>query len=259
VNQADAPNTVEMTYLYDASSRQLSCVSCDPTNRPPDLVTTQLASQVPVSYPVATSLHRWIANSGARVFFDTPQRLSPRAESEEWSTYEWEAVGTGSCTQEQSFPVTNGCTFLISGSESEGFSLLVEVDEEGENAFFTYRGELGRDGVSHSQYEIYDARVGGGFPSEGSGCTGASCMSSSVVSAAPAPPTTYEVTGEEDKPVPAVVKKVAVRRPDARTRAVEACRKRYKKLRRRRSCEASVKAKHATRASRTTPSGEKKS
>jgi hypothetical protein len=73
------------------------------------------------------------------------------------NVYEWEADGTGSCA------TSGGCVYLISDGQSTTGSALGSTTPTGNDVFFTSEDQLvpqDTDGYD----DIYDARVGGGFP-----------------------------------------------------------------------------------------------
>ena len=100
------------------------------------------------------------------------------------NVYEWEADGTGACVQ------PSGCVFLISDGldRTEVFYnssvKLLGADGSGENVFFTTDDQLVASDTD-TEFDIYDARVDGGFPAakretscEGEGCRAGSSEAS---------------------------------------------------------------------------------
>ena len=84
----------------------------------------------------------------------------PAAEHGVENVYEWEQKGTGSCNSEEQ---EGGCVYLVSSGTSADPSFYLDNDESGENVFFTTRAGLVK-GDTDESYDVYDARVGGGFP-----------------------------------------------------------------------------------------------
>src|SRR5207245_7618726 len=74
--------------------------------------------------------------------------------------YEWEQVETGSCHSEER---EGGCVYLLSSGTSPDPSFYLDNDESGENVFFATKAGLVK-GDTDDSYDVYDARVGGGFP-----------------------------------------------------------------------------------------------
>jgi hypothetical protein len=162
-------------FVYSAAEGKVVCASCDAAGTPPPEGEEAGSGKLTVSAESLTYLHRWMSGDGDRVFFNTSQSLVPGDVNGVEDVYEWEREGTGSCPVQVPVSVVGGCQFLISGGQSEGASLFVDADESGDNAFFVHTGVLGDTAASAEQMELYDARVGGGFSSSSTGCSGASC------------------------------------------------------------------------------------
>jgi hypothetical protein len=137
------------TYRYDASTQTLACVSCSPAE----------TVQQPVDAS-ETAHARMLADGGTRVFFATPAKLLTQDENTVTDVYEWEANGAGNCRSEER---EGGCIYLISSGKSPDPSFYLENDESGENVFFSTREGLAKSDTDQS-YDVYDARVNGGFP-----------------------------------------------------------------------------------------------
>jgi hypothetical protein len=151
----------KQSYRFDVSSGSLSCVSCSPAGTP----------QRPVE--AETSAHpRLLADEGGRVFFATAAKLVARDVNGVNDVYEWERDGVGGCHSQEA---EDGCIYLISSGVSPDPSFYLENDESGDNVFFATREGL-QAGDTDEAYDVYDARVGGGFrppatpPECGSAC-----------------------------------------------------------------------------------------
>jgi hypothetical protein len=96
------------------------------------------------------------------VFFATAAKLLPSAVNGVEDVYEWEQAGTGSCQSEER---EGGCLYLISPGTTPEPSFYLESDESGENVFFATTAALVKSDTDES-YDVYDARVNGGFPEE---------------------------------------------------------------------------------------------
>jgi hypothetical protein len=140
-------------YRYVVASGQLSCLSCGSAS----LVHTgdaNMSNDTFVEYAMADN--RAISSDGSRVFFDTPDALVPQDVNGRRDVYEWEEDGSGSCVE------TGGCLYLVSSGESEQDSYFLDNSASGDDVFFaTTQGLVPQD--SDGAYDIYDARVGGGF------------------------------------------------------------------------------------------------
>ena len=161
-------------YRYAAGSGELSCVSCNPTGSRP---------AGPSTIPFFQSrLHatRVISTDGARVYFQSADRLNARDTNGRVDVYQWEQAGTGGC-ETSSYDYSSrdeGCVSLISSGQGALDARLVESDPSGDNVFFaTGSGLLPQD---PGGFDIYDARVGGGLPipqEPAPSCEGEACQS----------------------------------------------------------------------------------
>jgi hypothetical protein len=142
-------------YRYDVKSKRLSCLSCAPGSEPQRSIET--GSENP-------GKGREIADEGRRVFFGTATKMVPAAVHEVENVYEWEQASTGSChPQAPSEEREGGCVYLLSAGTSPDPSFYLDNDESGENVFFATRAGLVK-GDTDESYDVYDARVNGGFP-----------------------------------------------------------------------------------------------
>jgi DNA-binding beta-propeller fold protein YncE len=124
-----------------------------------------------------------MSDDGQLVFFETPAGLTPGALNDHpvlgnpkalaENVYEWAADGTQPSPDAPACSEPNGCVSLISdgrdltagtGSrENQSAVQLLGVDASGENVFFWTADPLVAQDTD-SQVDLYDARVGGGFP-----------------------------------------------------------------------------------------------
>ncbi len=168
-------------YLYDATTGQLVCASCNPTGgRPagvrdsqlrggPDLAakettfhtTSWLAANIPgwTPYTGPNSLYqsRYLSDSG-RLFFNAADALVSQDVNGTEDVYEYEPPGTGSCTtgsvtfSERS----NGCVDLVSSGGSPEESAFLDASENGSDVFFLTAAKLaGQD--YDTALDVYDA------------------------------------------------------------------------------------------------------
>jgi hypothetical protein len=170
-------------YLYDVGGAgTLTCVSCNPTlGRPigsssiPGSIANGTATGSAGSYKP-----RALSASGARVFFDSKDALVLTDTDNAADAYEWEAEGEGSCAK------AGGCVSLISSGRSASGASFIDASADGQDAFFLTDGSLvtGDPGA----LDLYDARIGGGFPEPAPPiiCEGDACQG---LPSAPADPT----------------------------------------------------------------------
>jgi hypothetical protein len=144
-------------YLYDADTGSLACVSCAVGQRP--------TGPAQIRRPESTQngagpgyVSRHLLNDG-RVFFDSPDALSPLDSDGATDVYEYDL----------------GEQRLISSGASTSGSFFVDASamnpasgEEGEDAFFLSSQRL-VGGGGEAGFSLYDARSGGGFPEPAAG------------------------------------------------------------------------------------------
>jgi hypothetical protein len=165
-------------YRYDVAAAKLSCLSCAPAG-----VTATSDSVISHNSRSATGAYltgqlrdnRGMSRDGKRVFFDTVNALVPRDSNGQRDVYVWE----------------DGAVQLISSGVSSAESNILDSSESGDDVFFaTMEGLVDED--RDGEFDVYDARVGGGFSA---GAAKPVCVSSCrVPSAAPAPALAATVT-----------------------------------------------------------------
>jgi hypothetical protein len=231
---ANLGGTVEV-FVYDSEGGKLACASCDPAGTPQHVVPGyEGASPLRVSAN-NTALPRWISDDGSRVFFDTNLPLVSQDENGQAGVYEWEREGGTSCPTATSR--YGGCVFSLSGAESPYASLFVEASANGDDVFFTHRGQL-VPGANGEVLELYDAHVcssAAPCPTEvSSACVGSGCQG-----APPAPPSfasppsaTFSGVGNYPPSPVASTRTAAETKAERLTKALKACRRDRKKAHR---------------------------
>jgi hypothetical protein len=239
-------------FRYDAESRLLSCASCSPSGAAP-------VGPAVVRYPALpitdimwreAYLQRNVTDHG-QVFFETKNPLVPGDINGRTDVYEY----------------TGAAAYLLSSCTSEADSYFLDASESGEDVFFATAQRLAaRD--EDTAYDIYDARVNGGFQEPAQvapGCsTSEGCRPAVPLTAAVLAPgsNTFVGPGNSVSSVPpaAVKPKTAAQlRAKKLAKALEACRKKRNKHKRA-SCDKQAhkaygtkkakKASHDRRASR---------
>jgi hypothetical protein len=180
-NELPGGGKASEVFEYDASSATLTCTSCNPGAHPP--LGSSSLSLIKVSSgetPALRPLGNLSAASGGRLFFESKDVLSSRdLNGAVQDVYEWEpAKGLGS-PENDSCKKPDGCVSLISAGTSPDRSLFLDSTPSGNDAFFITRSSLvERD--KDDQYDVYDARVRGGFSEEArSPCAGEACKGQS--------------------------------------------------------------------------------
>jgi hypothetical protein len=146
-------------FLYDAAGAgTLACLSCNPTNGRPIGPSTIPGSVPNGSTEASTNSYkpRVLSANARRVFFDSRDALALSDTNNDWDAYQWQAQGEGSCGK------PGGCLNLVSDGKSAGGARFVDASANGSDAFFLTDGSLVEADPGAS--DLYDARVGGGFP-----------------------------------------------------------------------------------------------
>lgn len=185
-------------FIYEAGGGLL-CVSCNPSRARPSVRELRQpyippwGAGKPTKVPAAAWIPTWehplhasnaLSADGSRLFFNSFDALLPRDTNGAQDVYEWEAPGTGSCDEADAnyFAQNGGCLYLISTGDSPYESEFWEASTDGRDVFFTTESSLLPQ--DPGSVDLYDARVGGGFPQpiKKAGCEGEACQSP------PAPP-----------------------------------------------------------------------
>jgi virginiamycin B lyase len=219
-------------YRFDYAGMHTACLTCDPRGATPEgpARLTSLKPPNTGANPPAATQGRNLSLDGNRFFFETPDALvaedtngidscPPWGGGDQTGTnracqdvYEWEAPGTGSCTESSpAYSSQNeGCIYLISTGKSTEATFFADADLKGENVFiFTYEQLVPQD--TDALLDAYDAKVGGGLESQHQvdppPCAGEACKG------LPAPPASAQTPGSSSFTGPANAKG---RKPKAR-------------------------------------------
>lgn len=167
-------------YRYDNADKTVICVSCG-GGVVPEKGTTFVPAATgggssllgsPDGMPSLISM----SEDGRRVFFqtsaqlvagdtnvDTPEEEQSGVLGRAADIYEWEADGTEEAPG-LFCEMANGCTHLISAGEDVGPSIFLGASRGGRDVFFATAAQLVPQATPEFT-NIYDARIGGGFPS----------------------------------------------------------------------------------------------
>jgi hypothetical protein len=156
-------------YRYDSAESVVECVSCaSPFDPEPNLGVNNTggATTVNLAVPDGQPKLNYTSANGDYAFFTTDSALVPRDLNGEIieekrnpssDVYEWRRVGVDGCVHLQ------GCLSLISSGTDGGLVALLGATESGRDVFFFTRSSLlPRD--NDTAGDVYDARIGGGFP-----------------------------------------------------------------------------------------------
>jgi len=156
-------------YLYDAGTGRLVCASCNPSGNP---ATTD--ALIDVRDNAATSVNtsdsaRALSDDGRRVFFNTAEALVPEDTNGRPDAYEYDAP--------------SGSVHLLSSGRSTSPSYFIDASPSGDDVFIVTRERLVGWDVDDA-YDLYDVRVGGGFPEPATAapaCVGEACLAGAAV------------------------------------------------------------------------------
>lgn len=104
-----------------------------------------------------------ISNDGRFILFDSPDRLVPEDTNDVRDVYLWDREGAPGHQLQ-----------LVTSGKGNTPSYALDIDPTGTNAFFT-TGEGLVPADKNGNYNVYDARIGGGFPESQESCAGEGC------------------------------------------------------------------------------------
>ena len=141
--------------LYDADTDQSVCVSCRPDGSPGGTATLALGDRD------FNNSARRVVTDGGTVFFDTTMPLVPADHNGRRDVYSYRA----------------GLLTLISPGDGNFDATFADASADGSSVFFlTSEPLVGQD--TDGEVDIYDARIGGGFPAQSPSAPPASCIRS---------------------------------------------------------------------------------
>jgi dipeptidyl aminopeptidase/acylaminoacyl peptidase len=188
-------------YLYDAAADggtgRLVCVSCLESEARPQ--GRELAFFNKISYWAAAEIPTWesqlyppraLSTDGTRLFFESYDPLVLRDTNGKRDVYEWQSASTAAECEEAGAELfaeqAGGCISLISSGQSPQDSELLDASPDGSDVFFGTTSSLLQQ--DPGLVDVYDARVGGGFPSPPPPvlpCEGESCREPSSAPSEP--------------------------------------------------------------------------
>jgi hypothetical protein len=158
-----APNNGKAAlYEYDAVNGSLVCASCRPDGAPSEGDANLGDDQLPGLMQPTFTTTRNITDDGA-IFFASKDRILRSDLGPAADIYEYH----------------HGTTTLISSGRSDDDAYMADNSDDGRDVFFTTRDPLVSSDVDGQILDLYDARVGGGFPeppTSGPGCSDDGCQ-----------------------------------------------------------------------------------
>jgi len=157
-------NPCTEVYEYSAAGDSLACVSCNPSGAP---ATSDAAIYVRIGTggTAGSHINHPMSDDGTKVLFETGEKLVPEDRN-------------GKKTDVYEYDAPTGKVHLISSGTSEDDSHFLDASPDGHDVFFSTNQRLvGWD--TDNNYDLYDARVGGGFPEPPvapAECAGGACQ-----------------------------------------------------------------------------------
>jgi hypothetical protein len=228
-------------YLYDAESERLACVSCNPTGAPPvgpaDVPTgfTEGGRSSNGEQPTVLPSPRFVSDDGRRVFFDSPDQLTPEVVPPPEKEKKLEALTSGGNFVPNAYEYEEGKIYLLAPAAA-----IASITPSGNDAFIDTFAQLTAQDTDGGP-DIYDARVGGGFPLAPPACAGTSCQG--IPAAAPifATPSSATFSGAGNFSPAASAPSPVVVKPQAKPKR---CKKGY--VKKQRKCVKRHRAKKAS-------------
>ena len=175
----------EEVYLYNASSEELRCASCNPTGaRPGGVFDKEFSGEgigLQIDRPLTWTL-RWLAanlptwtrqtlinayyqsrylDDQGRLYFNSAEALVPQDKNGKADVYQYEPVGLNCSDASATFVErANGCVALISDGTSPKESAFLDASADGNDVFFMTSEQLVASDKD-SSYDVYDATVCG--------------------------------------------------------------------------------------------------
>ena len=172
-------------YRYTVAGSKLECLSCTaPGVKPTGNANFGETAGGTYDPPGLTSP---ISEDGSRVFFDTPDSLVP----EDTNGSAPQSAKFGTPTSTDVYEAEGGKVFLLSSGKATTPTVLQGTTPSGDDVLFTTTAKLAPQDTDGGYENVWDARVGGGFPAEAGGqpsCVGAGCRAAFGVAPAFAPP-----------------------------------------------------------------------
>jgi len=150
-------------YTYDANNQQLACASCRPDGGPATSHALPYAQEGTGASLRTFHLSHALSDDGNRIFFNTRDSLVPEDTNGRVDAYLYD--------------VPTATNHLLSTGTEKADSYFLDASKEGEDVFLATREQL-TDWDIDQNGDLYDVRVGGGFPEPviPPDCGGESCQ-----------------------------------------------------------------------------------
>jgi hypothetical protein len=244
-------STVPQVFEYDARERKLVRVSIGQAgytngttsaNANASRIPSQLYSE---SRPTTAKTGLAVSTDGSYVVFGSAGALTPSAEEAAAagaeSVYEYHSVSS----------IANGNVYLISDGRNLLSAEKFGIDASGSDVFFQTADPLLPQDLD-TQFDVYDARSGGGFaaPATSTACEGEACQGPASVQEPLAAPGSTSVLGSANALPPptgpaANPKSKPLSRAERLARALKACKREPR--RKRAACERQAKRRYGSK------------
>jgi hypothetical protein len=218
----------QQIFVYSADSGTLRCASCNPSGKSIGGIGARGASfgtSTADRFLQGASIQGYhlphpLSDDGRYVFFETPERLVPQDTNGKGDVYEYDTK-----TEEQ---------HLISSGESNSNTYFADASANGRDVFFDTAEQLSGWDVDRS-YDLYDARIDGGFPEPSPpppSCQGDACQPTPPALNDPTPASSsFKGPGNEQskKPTPRCPKGKHRIKSRGKSRCVKANKKNHKR------------------------------
>lgn len=143
-------------YRYDAEADAITCLSCRPDGAPSQ---GQASFRDASEFSTGSTFSRAITDDGRLTVFESTEGLLPEDTNGLSDVYGYDDDGL----------------HLVSSGKVDEEAHVVDVSADGRDLFFLTNASLAADDIDHGYRDIYDARIGGGFPTTEEPCTATSC------------------------------------------------------------------------------------
>jgi hypothetical protein len=138
---------------------------------------------------VGADMHPGVSDDGSVVVFGSPRALTPQAVEAEGLNVDGETVAVENVYEYRAgrvYLISDGQTTTVATVPNAPGSRLLGVSSSGDDVFFYTPGHLVPQ-ADDEQTELYDARVGGGFPGlpMAASCLGDGCQGAGASGLAP--------------------------------------------------------------------------
>jgi WD40-like Beta Propeller Repeat len=143
---ADEDGGFRQVYLYDAVADELTCVSCPP-GAPASPGASLDSMQQELDF---NTVPGDITDDGSTILFQSVDALVPHDSNGQADAYLW----------------VNGDVHLLGSGSVPARGIIGGISDDGRDVFFMTRESLVPIDADGGEYDVYDARIGGGLPDQ---------------------------------------------------------------------------------------------